>query len=298
MPLRRQPRKETTVASLSLPQGRARRAVLGSLALAAVGGPIVIARAAANAGTTKAAKPPAPKAGTALWAPNPKIDGLRAFEGIEVNRANVKGHADSSYIVVEDDHYRFNIFKTDRDSTGGGDRQRTEAKGTVADGKMLQMRGGETWRLVYEMFIPSTLRGTSHFTHLFQIKTPGNNGGPYFTVSLSRNGSGERLRFVPDSSKNNAEIGSVDLNRIRNKWVTVDMTFLMSKNGTAHCVLRDGVGPNAPVLVDKSRGGVEIPVASNDRARFKWGIYRSLRSAKTDIVDASLLTRNYQLFKV
>src|SRR2546421_439549 len=93
-----------------------------------------------------------------------------------------------------------------------------------------QRRHDEAGRAEGRSSTPWRLGRASHFTHLFQIKTPGNNGGACFTVSLSRNGSGERLRFVPDSSKNNAEIGSVDLNQIRDKWVTVDMTFLMSKN--------------------------------------------------------------------
>src|SRR5262249_9026198 len=67
-----------------------------------------------------------------------------------------------------------------------------------------------------------------------------------------RSGGGERLRFRPFSSKDNSDIGSVDLDKIRNKWITVDMTFGISESGSAHCILRDierRVGREAYVLL-------------------------------------------------
>jgi hypothetical protein len=169
----------------------------------------------------------------------------------------------------------------------------------VSKGKTLEMNDGEKWRLTYELFIPETLHGTKKFTHIFQIKTVGKNAaGPFFTISLSRSGDGERLRFRPFGSKDNSDIGSVDLDEIRDKWITVDMTFEIGENGSAHCVLRDGVGADAAVLLDESRGNVQIPVLEGQRARFKWGIYRSIESAQSDIIDTFLLVRNYQALKV
>jgi hypothetical protein len=184
------------VAEFPAPRRHGRRAVLGSLAAVAVGAPLAIAQPWASAATTRSAA--TTTAAQLLWTPNPATDGLKAFEGIEADRAGK--HPGRKYIYVEGDHYRFDIYKDDRDSTGGGDRQRTESKGMVQGGKVLKMHDGETWRIAYELFIPSTLHGTSKFTHIFQLKTPATNGGPWVTMSLSRSGSSERLRLRALSS--------------------------------------------------------------------------------------------------
>ena len=74
------------------------------------------------------------------WSPNPTTDGLKAFEGIEVDRGNKFPERKGNYIVVQGDYYRFNVWKNDRDTTGGGDRQRTESKGMVQNGSALKLK--------------------------------------------------------------------------------------------------------------------------------------------------------------
>src|SRR3954454_7613513 len=146
-------RKDTlTMPDHTLPDGLSRRTVLRSLAVTALAAPAVFS----PLNTAFAAAP--------LWHPNPATDGLKAFEGIEADRGN--RHPDRKYVVVEGgDHYRFNIWAGDREPTGGGDRQRTESKGMVQNGTALKMRNGETWTINYDMYIPSSLHGTSKFTH-------------------------------------------------------------------------------------------------------------------------------------
>src|SRR6185295_14479415 len=68
--------------------------------------------------------------------------GSRSRVGIEVDRGNKFPDRKGKYIVVEGDHYRFNIWKNDRDTTGGGDRQRTESKGMVTGGNALKLKNG------------------------------------------------------------------------------------------------------------------------------------------------------------
>src|SRR2546430_16668107 len=104
-----------TVASLPVPRGHGRRAVLGTLALAAVGTPLAIAQPWANA------------APTPLWSPDPAKDGIKAFEGVEADRAN--RHPGRKYVYVEGDHWRFGIYKDDPASTRGGDPPRTNGQG-------------------------------------------------------------------------------------------------------------------------------------------------------------------------
>jgi hypothetical protein len=279
------------VSTVPVPRGPRRRAVLGTLALAAAGTPLALTQQWANAGAATAAGPLAP---ALLWSPTPSGDGLRAFEGIEADRAHL--HPGRRYIYVEGDHYRFDIYRDDRDSTGGGDRQRTESKGMVAGGSALKMRDNETWRITYELFMPTTLHGTSKFSHIFQLKTPATNGGPWVTMSLSRSGSSERLRLRAFSTSGSPDIGSTDLAPLRNKWITVDLTFKIGPSGTGRFLVRNGTGSGAPVVVDSSRSGVNIP-DQGDYVRPKWGIYRSVQSASSDIIDTHLFIRNYQAYR-
>jgi hypothetical protein len=271
------------------PRGPRRRAVLGAVALAAVGTPLALSQPWARAATA-----PGPLAAQLLWSPDPGGDGLDAFEGIEVDRAHV--HPGRKYIYVEGDHYRFDIYSDDRDSTGGGDRQRTESKGMVAGGTALKMHDGETWRITYELFMPTTLHGTSKFTHIFQLKTPATNGGPWVTLSLHRSGSKETLQLQADSTSGAPAIGTTDLSPLRNKWITVELTFKIGSSGTGRFLIRNGTGSGAPAVVDSSRSGLNIP-AQGDYVRPKWGIYRSVESAKSDIIDTHLFIRNYKAYR-
>jgi hypothetical protein len=277
------------VAALPVPRGRGRRAVLGSLALAAVGTPLAVTQPWAHAGTSAAPKAPQP-----LWHPDPASDGINAFEGVEADRANK--HPGRKYVYVEADHWRFDIYRDDRDTTGGGDRQRTEVKGMVSGGQALKMHNNETWRIAYELFLPATLHGTSRFTHIFQLKTPATNGGPWVTMSLSRSGAAERLRLRAFSTPGSPDIGSYDLTKLREHWISVELTFKIGPMGTGRLLLRNGTGAGDPVVVDSTHAGVNIP-DQGDYVRPKWGIYRSIKSAASDIIDTHLLARNFQAFR-
>ncbi|OLB76531.1 MAG: hypothetical protein AUI14_18570 [Actinobacteria bacterium 13_2_20CM_2_71_6] len=269
------------MAALPVPQGRGRRAVLGSLALAAVGGPIAVAAARANAGTTT---PLAAKAPKLVWSPNPLTDGLNAFEGIEDDRANSEPGV--KHIYVKNGVYHWDMHRKQRDTSK--DRQRNEVKGMRSGNTVLTMGKGETWRFTYDLFIPSTLHGTSHFTHIFQLKRPGPGTGPLVTMSLRRNGSQEQLALRAFAS--GGDIGATALSPLRDHWVGVDMTFLIGDKGSAHFVLTDG----GRTVVDGTRNNIDIWLG--DRIRPKWGIYRSVQSTASDIIDCSMEIRNFKAY--
>jgi hypothetical protein len=245
--------------------------------------------------TPTAQAAPAPKAtapkATLLWHPNPATDGLKAFEGIEADRVNK--HPDRKYVIVEgNDHYRFNIWADDRDSTGGGDRQRTESKGMVQGGTILKMHDGETWTIGYDMFMPTTLHGTSKFTHIFQTKTPSTNDGPYVTLDLTRSGSTEMLEARAYANSGSPAIAKTALSPLRDKWISIQWTLTPGPKGKASFLVRNGTGSSAPIAAQGSMSNVKM-TAEGDYVRPKWGIYRSVQSAKTDILDTYLLFRNY-----
>lgn len=238
------------------------------------------------------AAPEPEAAATPLWHPVPSKDGLKAYEGLEYDRANLFPSRHSDYIVVEDgDHYRFNIWRDDRDSTGDGDRQRTEAKGMVQNGTALKMVDGQTWNISYEMYRPSTLHGTSKFTHIFQTKIPSTDAGPFVTLDLTRESStSETLRARAYANSGSPTIASTPLGPLRGTWVTIRWTLTIGSSGSARFVCVDSAGKT---VADGTMHGVNIP-DQGDYVRPKWGIYRSVESASSDIVDTYILFRDYQ----
>ena len=117
------------------------------------------------------------------WAPQASLDGLGAFEGVEDDRAN-SHPAGQPHIFVEGDNYRFNMHMVDRDISP--DRQRQEVKGMRTGGTDLILLKGRSWRFTQSMFIPGSLQATTTFTHIMQMKMPGTDSLPIFTVSLQR----------------------------------------------------------------------------------------------------------------
>jgi hypothetical protein len=275
--------RRTIVAISPVPRGRARRAVLGSLALGAVGVPVALAGAAAIAGTSSTGRPVRP-AGRPVWSPDPLVEGLGAFEGIEDDRA----HSDPGvkHIYVKNGVYHWDMHRRQRDTSR--DRQRNEVKGMRAGKSPLTMGKGETWRFTYELFIPSTLHGTSHFTHIHQLKRPGAGSAPLVTMSLRRNRNTEELALRAFAS--GGDIGATALAPLRDHWIGVDITYLIGDRGAAHFILTDG----GRTVVDRVRTGIDIWLG--DRIRPKWGIYRSVLSAPGDIIDTWLQIRNFKAY--
>jgi hypothetical protein len=277
-------RKDTPTMPESLPRF-SRRTALRTLAVTALAAPIAL-----HPLTSALAAP----AATTLWHPNPATDGLKAFEGIEADRGGK--HPDRKYVVVEGDHYRFNIWKDDRDTTGGGDRQRTESKGMVQNGIALKMKNGETWTISYDMHMPSSLHGTSKFTHIFQTKTPSTNGGPWVTIDLSRSGSTEIIQARAYANSGSPAIAKADLAPLRDKWITISLTLTPGPKGVASAIIRSAAGADAPIAAQGRLTNVNIP-DQGDYVRPKWGIYRSVQSASSDILDTYLLFKNYTATK-
>ena len=263
-----------------------RRAVIGTLAAATVGTPLLLSQTATAAPASDAAST------TPQWHPVPSTDGLKAYEGLEYDRTNLFPSRNSDYIYAEDaDHYRFNIWRDDRDTTGGGDRQRTEAKGMVQNGTALKMVDGETWNISYEMYMPSTLHGTGKFTHIFQTKIPSTDAGPFVTLDLTReSATSETLRARAYANPGSPTIAATPLGPLRETWVSIRWTLTIGSSGSARFVCLDSAGKT---VADGTKHGVNIP-DQGDYVRPKWGIYRSVESAAADIVDTHILFRHYQ----
>ncbi|MGW3201482.1 heparin lyase I family protein [Streptomyces sp. NPDC001118] len=274
-----------------------RRAVLG----AALGG-AVAATAGLPAAGAQAASPvlnlPAAAASAAStaawrlkWSPSARTDGLGAFETVEDDRAH-SHPAGHPHIFATGDDWRFTIHTVDRDTST--DRQRQEVTGLrTGANSYLEWTEGQTWRITYSMYIPSTLKATTTFTHIMQMKQPGAGGSPIVVQSLRRDGGGKQtieLRLATDDIL----VGSADLDPLHDRWTDVDFQIKVGNGsaGSVRWILKSG----STTVVDRSRSGVDTFLA--DRVRPKWGIYRSLGDTSGSLQDTYLLLTNlrgYQL---
>jgi hypothetical protein len=252
---------------------------------------VLLTAAAAGAGVALGPQPPAALAAAGWqlrWAPDPAVQGLGAFEGVEDDRAN-SHPAGQPHIFVEADHYRFNMHLVDRDTMT--DRQRQEVRGMHWNGNDLILLPGETWLLQHSMFIPSSLKATTTFTHIMQTKAPGTGSLPMLTMSLRRYGSTPRIELK--AIEGDVTVGVVDLAPLQNKWIDVEleMTIGDAATGRVRWALRD----NGTTVIDVTKTGVDTFLM--DRVRPKWGIYRSLGDTSGSLQDCYQLIRNMRAYQ-
>lgn len=200
------------------------------------------------------------------WAPQAQVDGLKAFEGVEDDVA----HSDPGvkHIYADGTNYRIDMPLKERDSKT--DRQRNEVKGMVdRSGNIVGIAKGETWRLRHRIFIPTSLQGTTSFTHIMQLLPLGKQGsGPIFTVSLSRKNDVPIIALHVFTT--GETLGSTPLTPLQETWIESQITFTASDNGSIQWLLKDS--HNKTVV--SAQGSAKLFLG--DRVRPKWGIYRSV----------------------
>jgi Polysaccharide lyase len=266
-----------------------------TLALVAtlLGSSVALAAPASAAGAGTAAGGPVqsswPQPGWRLrWAPQADRQGLRAFEHVEDDRAN-SDPAGDPHIFVEGDHYRFNMNMNVRDTSP--DRQRNEVRGMVTDGHTVNMLPGETWKFTWSLFIPDTLKSTTRFTHIMQMKMPGTGSNPIVTMSLRRYGAVQKMELVDATT--NTLVGNVDLEPLQNKWIDIEFQMKVgdAPDGWIRWIVRDG----ATTVIDTTSTGLDTFLG--DRVRPKWGIYRSLGDTSGSLEDTYMLVQNLHAYQ-
>jgi hypothetical protein len=222
------------------------------------------------------------------WAPEATVDGLLAFEGVEDDRAN-SHPAGQPHITVDGNNYRFTMHMVDRDTMT--DRQRQEVKGMHVGEADIIVLSGETWRWTWSMFIPGTLKATTSFTHIMQMKAPGTDSLPIITQSLQRVGGTPRIQL--HAINNDVIVGQTNLAPLQDKWIDVEfeMTTGDGTKGAVRWALHDG----ATTVIDVTKTGIDTFLT--DRVRPKWGIYRSLGDTSGSLQNCYLLLRNLKAYK-
>ncbi|MGW1886854.1 Tat pathway signal sequence domain protein [Streptomyces sp. NPDC001970] len=259
------------------PTRASRRAVLG----AALGGAVAAGLPAAGAASAASWQ--------LRWSPSASSDGLRAFETIEDDRAD-SHTAGRPHIHAQGDNWRFDMHTVDRDTST--DRQRQEVTGCRNGSSYLRWLQGETWRITYAMYIPSSLKATTTFTHIMQMKQPGTGTSPIVVQSLRRVGGVQTIELKLFAS--DTLVGRTNLAPLHDKWIDVDFQMKIGNgtSGSVRWILRNG----STTVIDASKSGVDTFLA--DRVRPKWGIYRSLGDSSGSLQNCHLLLtdlRAYQL---
>ncbi|MCD9877210.1 heparin lyase I family protein [Streptomyces guryensis] len=256
-----------------------RRVVLGAALGSAAGAAVGLSTTAAHAASWQQ-----------KWAPSASGDGLGAFETVEDDRAN-SHPAGHPHIFATGDNWRFTMHTVDRDTST--DRQRQEVTGLRTSGSSyLKWTQGQTWRLTYSMYIPSSLKATTTFTHIMQMKQPGNGTSPIVVQSLRRVNGRQTIELK--LAVDDILVGRTDLDPLHDRWTDVDFQIKVGNGsaGSVRWILKSG----GSTVIDASKAGVDTFLA--DRVRPKWGIYRSLGDTSGSLQDTYLLLtdlRGYQL---
>jgi hypothetical protein len=263
--------------------------------LSASASPSRSASPAPSASAVNAPPPPAvlppPPGWTLMWAPDPRRDGLAAFEGIEDDRAN--SDPGVKHIYVQGNDYRFDMAKNERDTMT--DRQRNEVKGMHAGGQDLSLGLGETWRLDWSIYLLDSLQGTVGFTHIMQLKMPGPGTLPILTMDLTRNKNTQAQQIQVKVFTDGVVVASTDLAPLHNKWLSSSLTFTI------------GNAPAGVVSWTLSAGGAQIVSGTKtgvdtwlqERVRPKWGIYRSVTGfvPAYPLANCSMLISNMRAYR-
>jgi hypothetical protein len=238
---------------------------------------------------------PRPTPGRALaaawqlkWSPEAEDVGIRAFETIEDDRAD--SHPEGQpHIFATGNNFRFNMHTVDRDTST--DRQRQEVTGCRNGDSYLRWLQGETWRVTYSMYIPSSLKATTTFTHIMQTKQPGTGTSPITVTSLRRVSGRQTIEHkVFDSD---TLVGRTDLEPLHNSWIDVEYELTIG-NGSAGRV-RWVIRKDGATVIDANKSGVDTFLA--DRVRPKWGIYRSLGDSSGSLQDCYLLLTKLRAYQ-
>jgi len=225
------------------------------------------------------------------WSPDPAVVGLSAFETIEDNVGRTEPGV--AHILVEGDHYRFDMDIAQRDPVAGStarDRQRNEVAGMVQDGVTQIIGLGETWRITYSMFIPATLQPTSRFTHIMQMKRPGLGSLPLVTTSLRQGGPSGQL-LVLDAYDAGITVAATDLLPLQEHWIDAQIDVVVGTSGALGWKLSmDGRS-----VVAGRRSGVNIWLPP--RLWPKFGIYRSTLD-ESALLETYLLIRDLRAYQI
>lgn len=203
---------------------------------------------------------------------------------------------------------------------GDTSRQRVELRPSTDTGDDLIAVEGEITRYTWKWRLAEDFPVNERFNHLFQLKAVNSQRKgtiPGYTNSGSENGMpilsfyavDEKFRLIQaDPMQNMMEIACVPMDKVRGRWVSVELEVLHADDGCVKVHMADL--KSGEVLMDATShcdtwrrpyqvgvGELDYPACYNQYNRPKWGIYRKvptteqnpLPPAHLEIADLSIV---------
>lgn len=175
-------------------------------------------------------------------------------------------------------HAHLNI---DNDRCKKEDRQRIEIKTYKKSPANLIAHKGDKFQYTWLFKLEKDFSASKRFTHLHQIKAIGGpeDKMPNLTLTARRNSNNsQKLQLLYAEKLDQEEIFSIDLDKIKGKWIKVieTITFNEAKKSTYKISFYNYL---ENTLIDEYENNkLRIWKTNAEVLRPKWGIYRSILS--------------------
>ncbi|GAA3633636.1 heparin lyase I family protein [Flavivirga jejuensis] len=229
----------------------------------------------------------------------------RALESPGIKKGDCDNHSnakDPHITEIFDNELNKYVFKfsihlnEDNDRCKKFDRQRNEIKTYRASPDSLKGTKGETVEYIWKFKLDTNFKPSKNFTHIHQLKSVDEQPKSKPIITLTpRKGNPDQLELrYSNGPEKGVILKKVDLDLFRGKWVKVTETVTYDTKGSYKIDIID-IKTEKNILNFKS----ENLILWQNGASFirpKWGIYRSLKTAK-DLRDEDLFFADFSIIE-
>jgi len=191
-------------------------------------------------------------------------------------------------------------LNTDNDRCKKFDRQRTEIKTYKKSPRDLIATQGDKFQYSWLFKLDSTFSPSKRFTHLHQIKAIGGpeDKMPSITFTARRKGNHtEVLQILYAEKLDQEKLLSIDLEKIKGKWIQVEETITFEEKGKASYDLTIIDHATNSIIIEYKNDNLRMWKTNAEVMRPKWGIYRSILSPD-NMKDEKVKFNNFSIHKL
>lgn len=177
-------------------------------------------------------------------------------------------------------------------------RQRLEVKVYGDSPNELKGYNGETHYYRWKLFLPTDMKLTNKFTHVFQIISDQINTNPLITLTafdVTKSGYQLELRYYDLSGAPN-KLMRKTFSDLAGRWLDIRLKVLHSATGSATFQIVDAM-TNAVLVPETTFNDVNLFREGTNFNRPKWGIYRDIENVSELLKDETVLMTDFCLSK-
>ncbi|SHJ15672.1 hypothetical protein SAMN04488096_10957 [Mesonia phycicola] len=193
-------------------------------------------------------------------------------------------------------HIHLNI---DNDRCKKFDRQRTEIKTYKKSPENLIAKKGDKFEYSWTFKLENNFSPSKRFTHLHQIKAIGGTEDkiPNITITARRiKNNKEELQLLYAEQLNQEKLLSVDLDKIKGKWLQVMEIITFEEKTKASYYLKITDYSTNNIIIEYNNDNLRMWKTDAEVMRPKWGIYRSILSPE-NLKDEKVKFNNFSIKK-